>query len=204
MLFISLSQTKSDVKLKNIVLFAIASMSMFTIACENDLAKVDAISAKIAEKPVETSKEVEMIYSDSAKVKARLTTPLLLQYKTEKPYDELPKGFKVEFFNVQTQEIQATLTAKYGIRKFGERQIEARDSVVVINKKGEKLTTERLVWDENKRIIFSDKFVKIVSADKIVQGYGFEAPEDLSVYKFKKLSGEVALNQPADTLKSNK
>ncbi|UKJ08215.1 LPS export ABC transporter periplasmic protein LptC [Solitalea lacus] len=182
--------------MKRARLIVMIGAGMAFTACENDLAKVNAISAKITEKSVETSKGVEMIYSDSAKVKARLTTPLLLQYKTEKPYDEMPKGLKVEFFAPNTSRVESTITARYGIRQPNERKIEVRDSVVVVNSKGDKLTSERLVWDEDKHIIYSDKFVKIISPDKIVQGYGFEAPEDLSVYKFKKLSGEVDLKQP--------
>ncbi|WP_165784602.1 LPS export ABC transporter periplasmic protein LptC [Solitalea longa] len=181
--------------MKNVVTSLAIAFLFIATGCENDLAKVDAISAKIAETPVETSKEVEMIYSDSAKVKARMITPVFLQYKTEQPYDEMPKGLKIDFFNPGATKVESTLTANYGIRKPSERKIEVRNNVVVINQKGEKLNTERLVWDEASRKIFSDKFVKITTTDKIIQGYGLEANEDLSNYKIKQMSGIVYLDQ---------
>jgi hypothetical protein len=47
-------------------------LAVFT-ACENDLSKVKAIELK-QKGEVEITKQAEIIYSDSAKVKARLKT----------------------------------------------------------------------------------------------------------------------------------
>ena len=54
-------------------------------ACENNLRDVEKISAKKLIVPVDKSTGVEIIYSDSAHVKAKLITPELLSFKTEKP-----------------------------------------------------------------------------------------------------------------------
>nr|WP_256471387.1 LPS export ABC transporter periplasmic protein LptC [Solitalea agri] len=124
-----------------------------------------------------------------------MTTPLLLQYKTQQPYDEMPKGLKIDFFGPKVSSIESTLTANYGVRRPSEQKIEVRNNVVVVNKRGERLDTERLVWDESSRKIFSDKFVKITTVDKIIQGYGLEANEDLTNYKIKQMSGIVYLDQ---------
>ena len=55
-------------------------------ACENDLKDVERISSKSASIPVDKSYRVEVIYSDSAKVKGKMITPVLFQYNTENPY----------------------------------------------------------------------------------------------------------------------
>src|ERR1700761_4475223 len=73
----------------------IAVLALLT-GCENDLKDLQKISASEANKPVERYTGVDVIYSDSAKVKAHMTSPLMLDYsKVAKPYTEMPKGVKV-------------------------------------------------------------------------------------------------------------
>ena len=67
--------------------------------CENDLKDLQKISANEVSKPIERYKDVDIIYSDSAKVKAHMTAPLMINYKVEKPYTEMPNGVKVIFFD---------------------------------------------------------------------------------------------------------
>jgi len=176
---------------KNIFAFCCC---LLLASCQNDDGIREEFVDKVAEIPVEISKNVELLYSDSAKVKARMTTPLLYQYK--KPVkDEMPEGVKVEFFNAVTLEVESYLTSKKAVRDIEKGEIEVTDSVVVNNSKGETLTTEQLIWDEHKRIIFTDKYVKITTPDKIIEGYGLTADENLNNYQIKKMSGVVYMSK---------
>lgn len=170
----------------------LAGIALFS-SCENDLSKVNTISSKLLEVSVETSKGITITYSDSAKVKAIMTSPLLLSYKTEEPYDLMPEGLKVVFYDDSLQ-VESTLTAKYGRRNISEKTMEVRDSVVVVSSDGRKLETERLVWEEEGDRIFSDKFVKITSDGEISQGYGLETNSKFSPYKILKYSGVITVN----------
>jgi hypothetical protein len=67
----------------NTFLFSL-TLILFT-ACENDLSKVKEIELK-QKGDVEITKGAQIIYSDSAYVKAKLNTPLLYHYKTAAPY----------------------------------------------------------------------------------------------------------------------
>jgi precorrin-4 methylase len=67
----------------------------------------------------------------------------------------------------------------------------ARKNVEVINAKGEKLNTEEIIWDEQKKIIYSNAFVKISTGDEIIWGIGMEANEDFTDYVIKKVTGKV-------------
>src|SRR5471030_887124 len=62
-------------------------------SCENDLAKIKEISAQQSTSTVDSTTNVDVIYSDSAKVKLHMTAPLLLQHadekNKEKSYDEM-------------------------------------------------------------------------------------------------------------------
>jgi len=66
---------------------------------------------------------------------------------------------------------------------------------VAINEAGERLETELLFWDQNKELIYTDRFVKITTEDQIVQGYGLESDPRLSRRRIKNLSATIYINE---------
>lgn len=163
-------------------------------ACENDLSKVERIASQEVSLPIETSRDIEIIYSDSTKVKAKLTSPLLKFYKVTNAYHEMPSGLKVDFYGNDLN-IESVLTAKYGRKFKNQGIIEVRDSVVVVNYKGEKLDTERLIWNEKTRKIYTDKFVKITTKDEVIYGEGLEANQSFTNYKIFKIKGIINVKE---------
>lgn len=163
-------------------------------ACENNIAVVNSItSAKEKELPIESGKNVEIIYSDSAIVRAQLNAPELNRYAGKKPYSEMPKGMNVIFYD-QFHKVQSKLTANYGIgfdAGNGMERMEANGNVIVVNEKGEQLNTEHLVWNAVTKKIFTDKFVKITTKDQIIWGDGLEANQDFSQYQIKNVKGQI-------------
>ena len=65
-----------------------------------------------------------------------------------------------------------------------------------VSKKNETLNAEELIWDEKNGKIYSDKFVKITTADEIIYGEGFEANEDFTNYKIKNIKGTINITNP--------
>ena len=161
-------------------------------ACENDLDKV-----KLYEKgtvgPVESAKNIKILYSDSGAVKVEITAPVLDRYETERPYTEMPKGVKAISYN-ERMEVTSRLSANYAIRYDRELKLEARKNVVVVNERGEQLTTEHLIWDERRQRLNSDEFVKITTRDEIIYGNGFEANQDFSQYRIFNIKGIISVN----------
>ena len=49
-------------------------------SCENSLNDIKKIASEEGNKPISVSTDVDIIYSESAKVKARLTTPKMIEY----------------------------------------------------------------------------------------------------------------------------
>ncbi len=175
-----------------LVLFVIGFSS-----CENDIEKVSLITGK-KDIPVETSKGLEILYSDSSRVKVKISTPELNRFAGEKPITELPQGVNIEFYDEQMR-VNSTLTSKYAIRRDSEGLMEARNDVVVVNAKGEKLNTEHLIWDEKNAKIYSKEFVKITTKDKIIFGNGFEANQDFTSYKIFNIKGTITINKDEHT-----
>ncbi|MBP6334844.1 MAG: LPS export ABC transporter periplasmic protein LptC, partial [Bacteroidia bacterium] len=123
--------------------FLIFVLPLFFLAsCENDLRKVELYS-KAENSPVETAKNIKIIYSDSAQVQVEVKAPKLERYDTENPYFEMTQGLQATFFDDQLR-VKSRMDADYGVRYEKEQKMEARKNVVVVNERGEQLNTEHL------------------------------------------------------------
>jgi LPS export ABC transporter protein LptC len=173
--------------------YILLSILLLFYSCENDIATVNKITSPNAAS-VETGKDIQMLYSDFGKVKAKLVTPQLQEYhNSNNPYIEMTKGLFVYFYN-DSLRITSTLKADYGIYYPKTDIFIARENVVVVNEKGDQLSSEELVWNEHTKKLTSDKFVKIATADEVIFGDGLEANQDFTQYKIKKIKGTVKVN----------
>ena len=153
----------------------------------------------MSNEPTETIKGLEVLYSDSAHVKARGLAPVMYRYIDKQPRLEMPEGINITFYDMEQKET-STLTAKYATRDELKKTIEARNDVIVKNIKGEQLNTERLLWDERSGTYTSDAFVKITTATEVIMGEGLEANEDFTKYRILHPKGNITVNKE-DTLK---
>ena len=165
----------------------------FFSACKNDVEEVQVLTRK-ENHPAETAVNAEIIYSEAARMRVKLNAPVLKRYTGEKPYVELPEGIKVVFYDSLKRE-ESRLTANYAISHEAEKIMEARYNVEVINAKGEKLNTEHLIWNQEKKTIYTNEFVKITTPDEVIMGEGLEADESFTRYKIKKIKGTITINQ---------
>jgi len=135
----------------------------------------------------------EIAYTDSGYLRAKLFTDLIERHSNaEKPFVELPKGLRAEFYNTE-KEIESDLSAGYGINYLDSKIIEVRKQVVVVNTKGEKLETEKLFWDQNKKEIYTEQSVKITTDTEELTGTGMRAAQDFSSWTITKVTGIVTL-----------
>ncbi|HWB64624.1 MAG TPA: LPS export ABC transporter periplasmic protein LptC [Chitinophagales bacterium] len=158
-------------------------------SCKGDLDKAKQIIAR-ANVNIETGKQVEINYSDNGIVRIKATAPTATRFNKEKPYLEFSDGIKILFYN-SSHQVESTLTAKYATAYENSHAMTARDSVVVVNNKGEVLNTDELIWDEDKKIIYSNSFVKITTADEIIYGNGMTANENFTDYVIKHITGTI-------------
>lgn len=171
----------------------IAGMT-FLAGCENDLKDLQKISANEVSKPIEKFTGVDVIYSDSAKVKAHMTAPLMINYKVKKPYTEMPKGVKIIFYDNNLVE-SSTIVADYAIRREVEKVIELRKNVVGTNAKGDTFSSEELIWDEATKQIHSNQLVHVKMADgSITDGTSFTSDENFDHWIMQQGKGIIHVN----------
>jgi len=145
--------------------------------------------------PSMSAKDIEVTFSDSGKIQAKLFSPLIKRFSGKEPYMEFPKGFRVFIYD-SAMRAESTITGNYGKRYEASRIMEAKGNVVVRNEITKKqLNTEQLTWDENKRMIFSNVKVKITTADKVLYVEGLESNESFTWYKFRRVTGEMLVKK---------
>jgi lipopolysaccharide export system protein LptC len=165
---------------KRVVYSVFFFLSMMLFSCENSIKEINALQSKSTQ--VETAENIRLIYSQAANVKAVVTAPELISYLTDTPHVVLDKGVRAQFYD-DSLHVQSVLTAKTADYNEDNNEIEVRDSVVVVNKKGEKLECQELHWDAQKQKFISNTSVKITTPTQLIYGNGLEASADFTWYK---------------------
>jgi len=169
-------------------------------ACENDMAEVDRLVSRDQVK-VETAYDVQLLYSDSAIVRVRISGPRMLRHlNTSTPYEEFPDGVRVEFLTSGSK-AKSELTAKYAVRYENKNEVIVRDSVVWKSGKGEQLETNELIWDDKKKVVHTKQFVKITKPDEVFYGFGFEADQEFNKWTIVQPAGEMIMEGLDEELK---
>ncbi|MBL7815262.1 MAG: LPS export ABC transporter periplasmic protein LptC [Saprospiraceae bacterium] len=159
----------------------LAYVFLVFIACKNDPSEAPNITRD--QLSIEKGKDVEIIYSDSAKVRVRVTGPTMLYYTNrDAPKQEFPNG-TVTFFYDEFQQEMSVLTGKYAIRDEKKRQVVVRDSVVWESKIDGRLETSELIWDEASNTIRSTKFTRITRAKETISGFNFQTDDKLTHWR---------------------
>jgi LPS export ABC transporter protein LptC len=181
-----------------ISLFVICS-AFFLASCENDLKDVERISNRSISIPVDKSYGVEIIYSDSAKVKARVLTPELHHYDTEKPYYEMPKGVTLILLDENKKET-SRITSDYAIMRENDKITELKRNVVAVNKEGKIFKSEELIYDQNQNKFYSNQLVSIITKTQTINGTSFWANESFSYYEIQQSTGNFDVPGNGSTL----
>lgn len=184
--------TKYDLQKKSPFAFITCFFLLCAFAlssCKNSLEEARLITSR-ANVNIERGKDVQINYSDDGVVRIQASGHTVTRYNTSKPYLEFSDGMKLLFFDTE-HKVESTLTAKYATAIENSHSMTARDSVVVINNKGELLNTDELIWDEDKKVIYSNSFVKISTADEIIYGNGMTANENFTDYTIKHITGKI-------------
>ncbi len=166
-------------------------IGVFALSCKHQPNEIKKMVDAELEMSLETATNVELIYTDSARLRAKINTPLMERFKNkENPYMEMKRGLTARFFD-KNQNQESTLRADYGISYENSKIITLKKNVVLVNVEGEQLESEELHWDQNTTKIYSDKFVTITRKNEIIYGDGFESNESFTRYKILKPTGRV-------------
>lgn len=143
--------------------------------------------------PDQESWQSHITFSDSGRVKAVVEAGHIRMYD-ERHETLLDSGVVVDFYDSRGLH-SSRLTADRGRVDDATKDLEAFDNVVFTSDSGTVVRTEYLYWENARRKVRSDRFVHVKSAKEELQGYGFEADQNLKNYVIYRVSGQAELIQ---------
>ena len=127
------------------------------------------------------AENIEILYSDSARLQMKMVTPLVKQFNSvQEMRDEYPQGLRAWFYE-DTGELKGEITAKWAKHDRVKDLWEAQNDVVITKANGQTLETEQFFWDTKKAIVYSEKHTKITEPNgTIATGNSFIANQDFT------------------------
>jgi hypothetical protein len=178
-------------KKNTISLFAIGIIGILSFtACENEMKDINAIENIKKEEAVDLYKDVKIIYSDSAVVKAQLTGPEMKIYhdttQGKNNNYEFEKGLQIIFYDALGKETQR-IKSDYGIQRSVEGITEFKKNVVINMADGSIIKSEEIFYDENQKIYYNSVPITMDFTD--ARG-SLQAMSFRSDTEFKNIEGE--------------
>ncbi|WP_163324909.1 LPS export ABC transporter periplasmic protein LptC [Draconibacterium mangrovi] len=173
---------------------------LFFACKKNDIDKIKAFSSP-ENLPILEATNFETLSTDSGTIRFLLKAPKLLRFENEgKTFHEFPEGLLLIKYD-ENHKITSSIKADYAKEFIKEEKWEAKNNVIVTNEKGDSLKTEHLIWDEKHETIFTEEYVKIISADKIITGTGLTSDQNMQNWKITNPKGVIYVavdnkNQP--------
>lgn len=165
----------------------VATMFLFS-SCSNDAEQIKKVSQS-EQVPKLLGENIYLTQSEYGKIAFKVFTKELVQYADgEKNYTEFSKGIQAAHFT-DFPDTASFLRANYAINYNDTEVWEAKGNVIVRNAKNEQLNTEYLMWDQKKKIIYSNTRVQVTTAEDIIYGEGFESDEQFDKWTVKKVTG---------------
>ena len=165
--------------------------------CINDPADVARLEEALDDE-VELARGVQLLWSDSARVRLILEAPTMYSYLAPtEARQEFPDGV-VTYFLDEFGDTTSTLSAQFGVYQRRDGLITVRDSVVWQSIDEQRLETEELNWDENRELIYTGKFVVLTQPDYIITGYGLESDASFQNARVLQVDGRIPVNRPQE------
>jgi LPS export ABC transporter protein LptC len=175
-------------------LFLFPAIVVLTAGCTED-SKPKTQTPREKTDPLLSAKDIEVTFSDSGRISAKIYGPVVNRYEGKTPYMEFPKGFRIYIYDISMR-VETSIKGNYGIRFENTHIMEARGHVVVKNEiKNQQLETEHLIWDEAKGRIYSDVKAKITTPEKLLYAEGLESNESFTWYRFTSVTGEMTIKK---------
>ncbi|TYP97884.1 LPS export ABC transporter protein LptC [Tenacibaculum adriaticum] len=173
----------------------ICLVAMFFSCTNNTLQVRDFLADK--NMPIGIAKNTYHVYKDSGRITSKLITSLLYDFSNRKehPYNEFPEGVKIVMIDKNGKD-STTVTGNYALSYTKTSVSEIKGNVVIINHTDKvKLETNQLFWDQKEAYFFTEDGFRLTTPRDTINGFGFEAKQDLTKWIAKDITGNLQANQ---------
>lgn len=155
--------------------------------CKHELKNVVSHDVNPQKVPTMVSRDVQTVISDSGSVRYRITTPLWQMFESaQPPHWIFPDGVLAEEVDKKFKPI-STIRCDSAYYNELTKVWSLNGNVRITNVENEVILTNHMFWDQDKHKLYSDSFIHIERASRVIEGYGYESNEDFTTYKINKV-----------------
>lgn len=185
---------------------AIVMLLLFSSCDGNKKVVGEAITERDSLPSMMTTGVVTLI-SDSGVTRYRMNAEEWSVYDRKVPsHWAFEKGVYLEQFDSVFQ-VEASVKSDTAYFYDKEKLWKLIGNVDIKNRKGERFNTELLFWNQATQKVYTDKFIRIQQPDRIINAYGFESNEQMSIYTLHNITGIFYVDDkpvaPADSVKKD-
>ena len=166
-------------------------MIVFCFSCKNDPLLVNEFFSE-DEIPVEIIEKSKLIHTENGYVELEINANKIQRFIGDNSRLIFSDGFEVVFYN-DSAKVISNLSARNAIVDEINNLMSATNSVVLKNS-NRKLETEHLIWDQEKKLIYTDNDVIITTDKEVIYAEGFSSDPNFKDYTLKKISGRMYIN----------
>lgn len=174
------------------LLFSIVSLFLL-ISCDKDFGEIQRAS-KIAFIPTSEAENFVMKYTDSARIKSILKSPLMYDYsQLEFPFTEFPEGVDIVMYDDSGK--KSFIVADYAINFSKSEIIELKNNVKITSQSGDQLETSQLYYDRKREWIFTEEECKLTNQNGAYYVKGFDSSVDLTKVEGREFKGSGTFSE---------
>ncbi len=186
------------------ILAGVVALASIVVSCSGSLGEADALD--LSKTPVQTLRDMFSVQTKNGKVEMRFEAPVMETYDNDTlKLDLFPGGLSVYSYNEEgmLESVIFSDNARHEVDKTGKRSdVWSAYGNVLINNviKHEAMETDTIYWDETKKEIYTDCYVKMYSPDGFMQGYGMRSDDHARNSILRKPFNSYAVSQQDTTL----
>lgn len=164
-----------------LILAGAAALASIVVSCGGGLGEADALD--LSQTPMQTLENMFTVQTKNGKVEMRIEAPLMQTFENDTlKTDYFPEGLSVYAYNdeglLESLVFSDKASHKVHKRRVSDDVWSAFGNVMIHNVlKRETIETDTIYWDETKKEIYTDCYVKLYSPDGFMQGYGLRADD---------------------------
>lgn len=155
------------------------AVAFVVYSCKGNLSEAEKLDLSVT--PLQVVDSMFFVQTENGKLKMRVEAPVMEVYDHDSlSYELFPKGISVYGYTAEGS-LETTIKsqkARHDTRKDKEDIWSAFGTVVIRNiVKNETMETDTIYWDQKKKEIWTDCYVKMYSPAGYMQGFGMRSDD---------------------------
>ena len=163
------------------------------VSCDNSEENISSF-IELDNLAIEELKDSEIIYTENGYLKVKVRSKKMERFDEKEERIELSGGVYFDFYKLDSTGSKSVLICDNAIIN-NSTNIMIANNNVVLRGDNKELKSEKLIWDKQKDLVYTESEITIQTEDEIISGIGFKSNSDFTEYEIKKAKGVFSVEK---------